>query len=189
MKEAVKQILEAIGEDPTREGLLDTPKRFEKSMLELCSGYKQDPQEILAKSFDMSDCDDAIQYNGLILLSGIEFHSLCEHHILPVTGVAHVGYIPKENGKVVGLSKLARLVDVFARRLQCQERMTQQIADALNEAVDPDGVIVVVEAEHFCVKMRGVRKQNSTMKTISLHGSLIEVSKRDEALKLIYGQG
>jgi len=174
----VKETLRAIGEDPEREGLLETPYRVVKSWTELFSGYKEDPKKILETSF--SDVDN---YNQIVLLKDIEFFSFCEHHMLPFLGKAHVAYIPQ--GNVVGLSKLARLVDCFARRLQIQERLTKQIADAIVEELNPLGVAVVVEAKHYCMHIRGVKKYNSMMVTSSVHGAFENESTREEFLKLI----
>lgn len=185
-EDAVREILSMIGEDPDREGLAKTPARVVRSYHELCAGYQQDPADILSTSFEMDDVDENIEYRGMVLLKQIEFHSLCEHHLLPFVGKAAVGYVPGDDGRVVGISKLARLVDVYARRLQCQERMTAQIADALVTHLEPRGVIVVVEAEHFCMQMRGVSKQSSSMTTSEVRGILVEDHKaRAEALGLM----
>lgn len=164
-KEAVKLIIEKIGDDPTREGLLETPDRVVRSWETLYSGYKQDPKEILQKSF-MSD-----GYDEMIILKNIDFFSTCEHHILPFYGKAKVGYLPKSGGRVVGISKLARLVECFARRLQIQERMTQQIAETILSCLDCAGVGVILEAQHLCMVARGVQKPNSIMTTSCLLGT------------------
>lgn len=186
MEKAVVEILNFIGEDAGRSGLLDTPKRVAKAYKEICSGYGQSASEILSTSFDMDDVDSSVSYTGIVMLRDIEFYSLCEHHMLPFVGKAHIGYIPNENGKVVGLSKLARLVDVFARRLQCQERLTAQIANALVENLNPKGAIVIMEAEHFCMKMRGIGKQNSVMLTSEVRGVFeYDPRARAEALGLL----
>lgn len=174
----IKQVLQLIGEDPSREGLLDTPIRVVKSWGELYGGYGKDPKEILKTTFAGEG------YDQMVLLDNIEFFSTCEHHMLPFFGVAHVAYIPRK--RVVGLSKLARLVDCYARRLQIQERLTGQIADALNEALDPLGVAVILQAKHFCMVSRGVQKQNSVMSTSAMTGMFRTDSKcRAEFLNLI----
>ena len=165
-EDAVIRILEYLGEDPRRQGLVDTPARIVRSWDELYCGYAQDPAEILSRTFDTSD------YDELIVLKDIDFFSMCEHHMLPFFGKAKVGYLPNDDGKVVGISKLARLVDCFSRRLQIQERMTQQIAEAVQKAISPRGVGVVVEAQHLCMKSRGVAKPNSVMVTSYLLGEL-----------------
>ena len=173
----IRRILQAIGEDPKREGLLETPKRVVKSWKEIYSGYNQDPAALL-KTFTEGACDE------MVILRDIEFYSNCEHHMQPFFGKAHVGYIP--NGKVVGISKLARLVEVFARRLQIQERLTMQVTQALDEHLDPHGSACVIEAQHFCMKCRGVLKQNSIMVTSSLTRAFKNDHKtRDEFLKMI----
>ena len=159
MESSYRAILEGVGEDATREGLLKTPYRAAEAMKFLTSGYEMDLDAVLNDAVFSEDCDD------MVIVRDIEFYSLCEHHMLPFFGHAHVGYIP--NGKIVGLSKVARIVEMFARRLQVQERMTQQIALAMNEALSPRGVAVVTEAKHLCMMMRGVEKQEST--TISSH--------------------
>ncbi len=161
--EAIRVLLRFIGEDSQREGLLDTPERVIKSYGELFAGYNHDPKEILSTTFE-----EVEGYDEMIVLRDVEFTSHCEHHMLPFTGRAHIAYIP--TNKVVGLSKLARLVDVFARRLQIQEKMTAQIADALNNVLLPKGVAVVIEATHMCMTMRGIRKPGSIMQTSHLTG-------------------
>lgn len=179
-EDAVVRIIEAIGDNPSREGLLDTPKRVVKSWKELFSGYSKDPKDILGVTFadGMEKCDE------LVLCKDIEFYSTCEHHMLPIIGTAHVGYIPDK--KVVGLSKLARLVDIYARRLQIQEKMTWQIASALQEHLQPKGVGVVIKAKHFCMCARGVGKQSSYMTTSSMQGALRDKPEaRAEFLHLI----
>lgn len=169
---AVETLLETIGEDPTREGLQDTPKRVVKALLELTQGYEQDPSEILATVFQEP-------YDDIVLVRDIPFSSLCEHHLLPVQGRATVAYLP--HGGVVGLSKISRLVQAFARRLQVQERMTQQIAHALDEHLSPRGVAVLVEAEHACMGMRGIRTP-ATMVTTEFLGAFTEPEERDRFL-------
>ncbi len=178
MKEAVQKILTNIGEDITREGLLDTPKRVEKAWKFMCSGYNQDAQEIIKSALFTSS------NNEMVIIKDIEFYSMCEHHMLPIIGKAHIAYIP--NGKVVGLSKIPRVVDVFARRLQIQEQMTEQIADAINEAISPKGVAVVLDARHMCMEMRGVEKICSTTVTSALRGIFKKEKKtKDEFLSII----
>ncbi|MBP6997252.1 MAG: GTP cyclohydrolase I FolE [Phycicoccus sp.] len=177
---AVRELLFAIGEDPDREGLLDTPGRVARACVELYAGLRQDPAEILATTF-------SIDHSELIIVRDIELYSTCEHHLLPFHGVAHVGYIPAEDGRVTGLSKLARLVDVFAKRPQVQERITTQIADALVEQLNVQGVIVVVEAEHLCMSMRGVRKPGARTITSAVRGQLRDPATRAEAMTLLTG--
>lgn len=177
-EDAVTRILEAIGEDPAREGLQDTPRRVVKSWREIFGGYLKKPEEVLGTTFD------AEGYYQMVVLHDIEMFSTCEHHMLPFFGKAHVAYIPKK--RVVGLSKLARLVEAYSRRLQIQERLTQQIAEAIQQVLDPVGVGVVIEAKHFCMVARGVGKQNSVMTTSHLIGAIKdEQDCRDEFLKLI----
>jgi GTP cyclohydrolase I len=178
LENAVKQILEHIGEDPNREGLIDTPKRVTKAWEFMTSGYKQDPKEIIQKALFTSSNDE------MVVLKDIELYSHCEHHMLPIIGKVHVAYIP--NGKVVGLSKIPRVVDVFARRLQIQEQLTEQIADAINDAIKPKGVAVVIDARHMCMEMRGVQKICSTTVTSALRGIFKKEKKtKDEFLSII----
>ena len=178
LEDLVKQTLIEIGEDPDREGLIKTPERVAKSLKFLTRGYTQDINKVINGAIFTQDCDD------MVIVKDIEFYSLCEHHMLPFFGKCHIGYIPK--GKVFGVSKLARLVDVFARRLQIQERMTQQIAQQIFEIIEPEGVGVIVEAQHLCMRMRGVEKQNSQMVTSSMLGSFRkETATRMEFLSLI----
>lgn len=158
VEEAYRTILKYVGEDITREGILDTPKRVRKALDEWFGGYKLDPKEILSTEFSETD-----GYNEIILLKDIEFHSHCEHHMCPIIGKAHVAYIPNE--KVVGISKLARLVDCFSRRFTIQERMTQQIGNSLKEKLNPQGIMVLVEADHMCISTRGIKKSESKMTT------------------------
>jgi len=180
MEDAVKQILEAIGEDPNREGLIDTPARVAKSMKFLTRGYQQNIDDVINNAYFTADCDD------MVIVRDIEFFSMCEHHMLPFYGKCHIGYIP--NGKVFGVSKLARLVDMFARRLQLQERLTKEIANTILEAVAPEGVGVVMEAQHLCMISRGVQKQNSVMVTSAMLGSFRdEQATRNEFMHLIKG--
>ena len=162
LENAVFSVLELIGEDPKREGLLKTPHRVAKALEFLTEGYRQDPKEILNEALFTSSNDE------MVLVRDIEFYSLCEHHMLPIIGRAHVAYIP--DGKVVGLSKIPRIVNVFARRLQIQEQMTEQIADAIEETIHPKGVAVVLHARHMCMEMRGVEKINSTTVSSALRG-------------------
>lgn len=177
---AVRELLLAIGEDPDREGLLETPARVARSYAELVAGLDQDPAEVLNATFDVG-------HDELVLVKDIEMWSMCEHHLVPFFGVAHIGYIPAAEGNVTGLSKLARLVDVFARRPQVQERLTTQIADAMIDVLHPRGVIVVIEAEHLCMTMRGVRKGGARTITSAVRGQLREVATRNEAMNLIRG--
>jgi len=180
-KDAVIELIKTIGEDPNREGLLETPKRMMKSYETLFSGYKQKPEDII-KTFD------ADGYSQLVLLKNIEIYSMCEHHILPFFGKAHIAYIPDK--KVIGISKLARIADMFARRLQIQERLTDNITSTIMKYLNPLGAVCVIEAQHLCMRMRGVGKQNSIMTTSSLKGVFLEdntsgYSARDEFMRLI----
>ncbi|MGB3750485.1 MAG: GTP cyclohydrolase I FolE [Arcobacteraceae bacterium] len=178
MEDSVKKILEHIGEDPQREGLLDTPKRVQKAWEFMCSGYKQDPKEIMQSALFSSSNDE------MVIVKDIEFYSMCEHHMLPIIGKAHIAYIP--NGKVIGLSKIPRVVDVFARRLQIQEQLTEQIAEAITEAIAPKGVAVVIDARHMCMEMRGVQKICSSTITSALRGIFKKEKKtKDEFLSII----
>lgn len=175
----VRGLLEYIGDDPSREGLLETPRRVVRAFAEHFAGYRLDPREMLERTF--TDVDG---YDELVLVSDIEVFSHCEHHMVPFVGKAHVGYIP--NGKVVGLSKLARVVDVFAKRLQVQEKLTAQIAHSIDEALDPHGVAVVLQCQHFCMCYRGVRKPGSWTTTSKLLGLfLVDPAARMELLTLI----
>ncbi|AGZ82483.1 GTP cyclohydrolase I FolE [Campylobacter fetus] len=177
-EKCVKTMLEILGENPDREGLLNTPKRVAKAYEFITSGYWQDPKDVLNDAmFDSSN-------NEMVLLKDIEFYSICEHHLLPIIGRAHVAYIP--DGKVVGLSKIPRMVNIYARRLQIQEQMTEQIAQALQDAISPKGVGVVIEARHMCIEMRGVEKINSTTTTSALRGMFIKNAEtRKEFFDLI----
>jgi GTP cyclohydrolase IA len=178
MQEIIRQMLAALGEDPSREGLLATPKRFEQAMKFLTSGYQADVDAVINNALFTVD------YNEMVIVRDIDFYSLCEHHLLPFFGKCHVAYIP--NGRVVGLSKIPRLVDVFARRLQVQERLTNQIAATILEKVRPLGVAVVVEAQHLCMSMRGVEKQNSIAVTSSMLGTFrSDARTRGEFLELL----
>ncbi|MGY1846610.1 MULTISPECIES: GTP cyclohydrolase I FolE [unclassified Blastococcus] len=179
---AVRELLLAIGEDPDRPGLQDTPARVARAYAETFAGLAQDPYDILATTFD-EDHDE------LVLVKDIPMYSTCEHHLVPFHGVAHVAYIPGQDGRVTGLSKLARLVEVYARRPQVQERMTRQIADALDDALKPRGVLVVVQAEHLCMAMRGVRKPGSSTVTSAVRGIFREnAATRSEAMALVLGR-
>lgn len=180
IRTAVRMYLKAIGEDPDRDGLLDTPDRIARASHELFAGLHSNPQQVLEKRFPV-DTDE------MVLVRDIELYSVCEHHLLPFHGVAHVGYIPS-HGAVVGLSKLARLVDVYARRPQVQERLTQQIADALMEYADARGVIVVTECEHLCMSMRGVKKSQARTTTSAVRGIMKDPTTRAEAMSLIFSQ-
>lgn len=177
---AVREILVAVGEDPDREGLKETPARVARAYAETFAGLHQDPAELLATTFD-------IDHDELVIVRDIALYSTCEHHLVPFHGVAHVGYVPGRSGQVTGLSKLARLVDVYARRPQVQERLTSQIADALVEHLDVAGVIVVVEAEHLCMSMRGVRKPGARTLTSAVRGQLRNPATRAEAMALLTG--
>jgi GTP cyclohydrolase I len=178
MQNAIKQILKHVGEDVNREGLIKTPQRVQKAWEFMCSGYDQDPQEIIKSALFTSTNDE------MVVVKDIEFYSNCEHHMLPIIGKVHVAYIP--NGKVIGLSKIPRVVDVFARRLQIQEQLTEQIADAINEALSPKGVAVVIDARHMCMEMRGVQKICSTTVTSALRGLFKQNKKtKDEFLSII----
>ncbi len=179
IERAVREILLAIGEDPERDGLIDTPARVARAYAEQFAGLRQEPEDVLTTVFDA-------EYDEMVLVRGIELYSTCEHHLVPFFGNAHVGYIPNVKGQITGLSKLARLVDVYARRPQVQERMTSQIADAMMAVLEPRGVIVVIEAEHLCMSMRGVRKPGAKTVTSAVRGSFLESdSTRAEAMSLL----
>ncbi|WP_020669740.1 GTP cyclohydrolase I FolE [Amycolatopsis nigrescens] len=181
-EKAVRELLLACGEDPDRDGLLDTPARVARAYREMFAGLYDDPDTVLDKTFDES-------HEELILVTDIPMYSTCEHHLVPFHGVAHVGYIPNGHGKVTGLSKLARLVDLYAKRPQVQERLTSQVANALQRKLEPRGVIVVVEAEHLCMAMRGIRKPGARTTTSAVRGLLqTSASSRAEALDLIKGR-
>ena len=181
LAEMYREILLRLGEDPSREGLLNTPVRVQKSLKFLTKGYDEDPNRILL------DALFHVDYDEMVIVKDIEMFSLCEHHMLPFFGKVHVAYIP--NGKVIGLSKIPRLVEVFARRLQVQERMTRQIADAIQEAIAPQGVGVVIEARHLCMMMRGIEKQHSSTVTSAMVGCFREKETRTEFLSLVKQQG
>ncbi|CAL9503664.1 GTP cyclohydrolase I FolE [Streptomyces sp. G3] len=175
---AVRELLIAVGEDPDREGLRETPGRVARAYKEIFAGLWQQPEDVLTTTFDLG-------HDEMVLVKDIEVFSTCEHHLVPFRGVAHVGYIPSTSGKITGLSKLARLVDVYARRPQVQERLTTQIADSLMEILEPRGVIVVVECEHMCMSMRGIRKPGAKTLTSAVRGQLRDVATRNEAMSLI----
>lgn len=178
---AVREILLAIGEDPDRDGLQQTPARVACAYAEFFSGLHQDAGEILGTTFD-------IAHSEMVLVKDIPFYSTCEHHLVPFHGVAHVGYIPGPDGKVTGLSKLARVVEMYARRPQVQERLTTQVVEALEEHLNPRGAIVVIEAEHMCMSMRGVRKPGAKTVTSAVRGALMNTATRAEAMSLIFSQ-
>jgi GTP cyclohydrolase I len=183
IERAVHEILLAIGEDPQRDGLRDTPARVARAYREQFAGLGQRPEDVLSTVFD-ADHDE------LVLVRDIEMYSTCEHHLTPFFGFAHVGYIPNEKGQITGLSKLARLVDMFARRPQVQERMTSQIADAMMSVLEPRGAIVVIEAEHLCMSMRGVRKPGAKTVTSAVRGIFLDSDRtRAEAMSLLVGRG
>src|SRR5450432_2209337 len=181
-QELYRELLVRLGEDPTRDGLLDTPERMEKSMAFLTRGYAMDVKTVLHEAlFD-------VDYDEMVIVKDIEFFSMCEHHLLPFFGKAHIAYVP--NGKVIGLSKIPRVVDVFARRLQVQERLTTQIADAISDAIDPQGVAVILEAQHLCMMMRGVEKQQSATVTSAMRGVFkTQLQTRNEFLSLVRRNG
>ncbi|WP_030059587.1 MULTISPECIES: GTP cyclohydrolase I FolE [Streptomyces] len=178
---AIRELLLAVGEDPDREGLLETPARVARAYKEIFAGLWQEPEEVLTTTFDLG-------HDEMVLVKDIELTSVCEHHLVPFRGVAHVGYIPSTSGKITGLSKLARLVDVYARRPQVQERLTSQVADALMRILEPRGAIVVVECEHMCMSMRGIRKPGAKTITSCVRGQLRDAATRAEAMSLIIGR-
>ncbi len=179
---AVAEILVAIGEDPTRSGLQETPARVARMYAEVCSGIHEDPTAHLIKTFD-------VDHDEMVMVRDIPIYSLCEHHLLPFFGVAHVAYIPRRGGTVTGLSKLTRLVDGYSRRPQVQERLTSQVASAIQDTLHPQGTLVVIEAEHLCMSMRGVRKPGAVTVTSAVHGVFRdEVSTRLEAMRFIEGR-
>jgi GTP cyclohydrolase IA len=180
-EQAVRDLLVAIGEDPQRDGLQDTPARVARAYAEMFRGLHQTADDVLATTFDLG-------HDEMVLVKDIELYSTCEHHLVPFHGVAHIGYIPNESGRITGLSKLARLVDVFAKRPQVQERLTTQVADSLVRILEPRGAIVVMEAEHLCMSMRGVRKPGAKTVTSAVRGSLREPATRAEAMSLILGR-
>ncbi|MBB1243808.1 MULTISPECIES: GTP cyclohydrolase I FolE [Streptomyces] len=175
---AIRELLIAVGEDPDREGLRETPARVARAYREIFAGLWQRPEDVLTTTFDLG-------HDEMVLVKDIEVLSSCEHHLVPFVGTAHIGYIPSSSGKITGLSKLARLVDVFARRPQVQERLTTQIADSLMRILEPRGVIVVIECEHMCMTMRGVRKPGAKTLTSAVRGQLRDAATRSEAMSLI----
>ncbi|MFE7573224.1 GTP cyclohydrolase I FolE [Streptomyces sp. NPDC057521] len=175
---AVRELLLAVGEDPDREGLKETPGRVARAYKEIFAGLYQQPEDVLTTTFDLG-------HDEMVLVKDIEVFSTCEHHLVPFRGVAHVGYIPATSGKITGLSKLARLVDVYARRPQVQERLTTQVAESLMEILEPRGVIVVIECEHMCMSMRGIRKPGAKTLTSAVRGQLRDPATRAEAMSLI----
>ena len=177
---AVRELLIAVGEDPDRDGLRDTPARVARSYAELFAGLRQSAEEVLSTTFDLG-------HDEMVLVKDIELYSTCEHHLVPFHGVAHVGYIPSHDGRITGLSKLARLVDVYAKRPQVQERLTTQIADAIVRILEPRGVIVVIECEHLSMSMRGIRKPGAKTTTSAVRGQLRDPATRAEAMSLIVG--
>ena len=177
----ILDLLKEIGEDPEREGLQKTPHRVAKSWTTFAKGYKQTPEEVVGDAVFNEQCDE------VIAVKDIDFFSLCEHHLLPFKGVAHVGYLPEK--KIIGLSKIPRIVDIYARRLQIQERLTQQVADALQDVLNPKGVAVVIEAEHLCMQMRGVEKKSSFMITSAVRGAFRKNNKTREEFLSIIGKG
>ncbi|MDN5795425.1 MAG: GTP cyclohydrolase I FolE [Intrasporangium sp.] len=179
-EQAVRELLIAVGEDPDREGLRDTPARVARSYTEIFAGLDMDASGVLDKTFN-------IDHEELIIVRDIELYSTCEHHLVPFHGVAHVGYIPDKHGRVTGLSKLARLVEMYARRPQVQERLTSQVADALVEHLGVQGVIVVIQAEHLCMSMRGIRKPGASTITSAVRGQLRNPATRAEAMSLMLG--
>jgi len=181
IERAVREILLALGEDPERDGLVGTPARVARMYAEQFAGLRQRPEEVLTTVFDS-------EHDEIVLVRDIEVYSMCEHHLVPFFGKAHIGYIPNDKGEITGLSKLARLADVYARRPQVQERMTCQIADALMRIIEPRGVIVVLECEHLCMSMRGVRKPGATTVTSAVRGVFRKDARtRAEAMSLLYG--
>jgi GTP cyclohydrolase I len=175
---AVRELLLAVGEDPDRDGLKETPARVARAYAEMFAGLRQEPREVLTTTFEL-------EHDELVLVKDIEVFSVCEHHLVPFHGVAHVGYIPSADGRITGLSKIARLVDLYARRPQVQERLTTQVADAMTDVVGARGVVVVVDCEHLCMSMRGVRKAGSRTVTSAVRGQLRNPATRAEAMSLI----
>ena len=182
IKTAVASIIEAIGEDPNREGLIGTPERVAEMYAELFEGLDKDPKEELTVGFELG-------HREMVVLRDIPFYSMCEHHLLPFYGVAHIGYVPNDEGRIVGISKLARVVEIVAKRPQLQERMTTQIADVIDEAIKPDGVAVVIQAEHLCMIMRGIKKPGSNVITSAIRGLFRRrAASRAEFFSLIQGK-
>jgi GTP cyclohydrolase I len=182
IRKAISDIIEAIGEDPKREGLLGTPERVAEMYAELFGGMKQDPREELKVGFELG-------HREMVVLRDIPFYSMCEHHLLPFYGVAHIGYIPNEEGRIVGISKLARVVEVISRRPQLQERMTTEIADTIMDAIKPAGVAVVIQAEHLCMIMRGIKKPGANVVTSAIRGIFSrKAASRAEFFSIIQGK-
>jgi len=181
IEKAVREILEAIGEDPDRDGLRDTPRRVANMYGEVFSGLQGDPDELLTVTFEAN-------HDEMVMVKDIDLTSLCEHHLVPFIGKAHVAYIPNEDGRITGLSKLARVVDAYAHRPQVQERLTTQIADTIERVLQPRGVLVVIEAEHLCMSMRGVRKPGALTVTSAVRGQFLREATRAEAMNLISGR-
>jgi GTP cyclohydrolase I len=183
ISKAVREILDAIGEDPDRDGLQDTPERVARMYAEICSGLHEDPADHLTVTFESS-------HDEMVMVRDIPLYSLCEHHLIPFIGKAHVAYIPGKDGRITGLSKIARLVDGYSRRPQVQEQLTVQIADAMESTLEPRGVMVVIEAEHLCMSMRGIQKSGSTTVTSAVRGLFRQnISTREEAMRFITGRG
>ncbi len=183
IKKAVREILEAIGEDPDRDGLVDTPVRVARAYAQICSGLHEDPSAHLTVTFEAN-------HDEMVMVRDIPLQSLCEHHLLPFSGSAHVAYIPGNDGRITGLSKIARLVEGFSRRPQVQEHLTVQIADAMERTLEPRGVMVIIEAEHLCMSMRGVQKAGSTTVTSAVRGLFRDnISTRQEAMRFVTGRG
>ncbi len=181
VEQAIRDLLIAIGEDPDRDGLKDTPARVARGYAEIFGGLHQTAEEVLTTTFDLG-------HDELVIVKDINFNSMCEHHLLPFHGSAHIGYIPNENGRITGLSKLARVTDVFAQRPQIQERLTRQIADSIMNILQPRGTIVILEAQHMCMSLRGVRKPSAVTTTSVVLGSLRDAVTRAEAMTLIMGR-
>jgi GTP cyclohydrolase I len=181
IEKAVREILEAIGEDPDRDGLQNTPARVANMYAEVFSGLETDPDELLTVTFEAN-------HDEMVMVKDIDLASLCEHHLIPFLGRAHVAYIPNEDGRITGLSKLARVVDAYARRPQVQERLTTQIAETIERVLQPRGVLVVIEAEHLCMSMRGVRKPGALTVTSAVRGQFLNEATRAEAMNLIHGR-
>lgn len=178
---AVRELLLAIGEDPDRPGLQETPARVARAFHEMFIGLQQQPSDVLTTTFELA-------HDELVVVKDIEMYSMCEHHLVPFHGAAHIGYIPSADGRITGLSKLARVVDVFAKRPQVQERITSQVADSVQDLISARGVIVVIEAEHLCMTMRGVRKPGATTVTSAVRGLLRDPATRSEAMSLVQGR-
>ncbi|MBM4447615.1 MAG: GTP cyclohydrolase I FolE [Chloroflexi bacterium] len=182
IRKAIKEIIEAIGDDPKREGLAETPERVAEMYTELFAGMKQDPKEELSVGFELG-------HREMVVLRDIPFYSMCEHHLLPFYGVAHIGYIPNHEGRIIGISKLARVVEIISKRPQLQERMTTEIADAIMDAIKPEGVAVVIQAEHLCMIMRGIKKPGSNVITSAIRGIFSrKAASRAEFFSIIQGK-